>query len=203
MKDVWERLEAWGKKSGAGSLKLRDGASEKAIAAAEKAMKLKFPQDLRESLLLHDGQEDEPDFDWMPGCSPLQPLHALVERWKEERDMEEEEVEDEDSEDDAKLKDGLYNVKRIPIAGTQWWDGDNTYVDLAPGSKGKAGQIITFTSECDISVLGPSLRATLERYAKMLEGGKLVWKKGAGVVPKGKSDWDGNPAEEFAAMKQG
>lgn len=202
MKDVWQRLEDWGKKSGAGSLKLRDGVKEKDIAAAEKAMKLNFPADLRESLLAHDGQEDiedEPVFDWLPGCSPLQPLHAVVERWTEERDMEEE-AEDEDSSDDPKLKAGLYNARRIPIAGSKWWDGDNTYVDLAPGSKGTSGQLITFVTECDICLLGPSLRATLERYASMLESGKLVWHPESGIIPK-KKEWSGHPAEDFAKIK--
>jgi cell wall assembly regulator SMI1 len=201
MKEIWRRLEAWGEKAGAGTLKLRDGATEKEIAAAEKKMKLKFPADLRESLLLHDGQEEEPDFEWMPACSPLQPLHALVERWEEERDLESEDDSDDDSEADARMKSCLFHAKRVPIAGTEYWDGDNTYVDLAPGSKGKVGQLITFVTECDLVVLGPSLRDALDRYATMLESGKLVWdKKGRSVVPA-KKKWKGNPAEDFTTMK--
>ena len=202
MKDVWDRIEAWGKKSKAGSLKLRDGAKEKDIAAAEKKLGFKLPADYRESLLLHDGQETEPDFPWMPGCSPLQPLHAILERWAEEREQEEEfPGSGEDSADDARMLDGLYNAKRVPIAGTQWWDGDNTYVDLAPGSKGKVGQVISFVTECDLTVLGPSFRATLERYATFLEQGKLVWNEELkDVVPK-KGPWSGNPAEDFSKMK--
>ena len=204
MKDLWERLEAWGTKVSAGSLKLRGGATEKKIAAAEKKMKVKFPPDFRESLLLHDGQEAEPGFDWMPGCSPLQPLEAIIERWKEERDIEEEygnEDAEDDAEDDARLKAGMYLAPRIPIAGSPYWDGDNTYVDLAPGSKGKSGQIITFTTECDLTVLGDSFRSTLERYVKMLEDGKLVWAPGYGVAPKKKGKWADHPAEQFAKMK--
>ena len=201
MQDLIERLEAWGKKNGAGSLKLRPGASEKDIAAAEKAMKLEWPADLRALYLAHDGQESGATLEWMPGCSPLQPLSAIVERWKEERDMEEDDegAKDEDAED-AKLLDCLWHPKRIPIAGTQWWDGDNTYVDLAPGSKGKKGQLITFVTECDIEVLAPSLRAAMERYVTMLEGGKLIAKDGS-VVPAKKGEWRGHPSEDFAKMK--
>lgn len=211
MKDVWDRLEAWGKKSGAGSLSLRDGVTEKQIVAAEKKMKLQFSKDLRESFLVHDGQEEregEEDggafFWWMPGCSRLRSLDDVVDRWVEEQDMDDGQDE-EDKEPDAsgnkRLKAALHHPKRIPIAGNHFWDGDNTYIDLAPGSKGSVGQLITFTTECDLAVLGTSLRASLERYVQMLESGKLVWNPESGILQKGKKEWDGNTSEIFARMK--
>ncbi len=202
MKDLWERLEAWGAKSGAGSLLLRPGASEKDIAAAEKTMGLKFPADFRAHLLQHDGQETEPKLPWMPGCSPLAPLHALVERWKEERDMDEDQRDIDEQSDDGKYLMGLWYPKRIPIAGTQWWDGDNTYLDFVPGKKGKAGQVITFTSECDLAVLGPTFRDTVEKYVLLLEAGKLLWDDNqTDVVPAKGGSWGGNAADELAKMK--
>ena len=206
MKDLWERLEAWGEKSGAGSLRLRKGATEKQIAAAEKKMKLQFPKDFRASLLLHDGMasdEGEPGhFSWLPGCDPLKPLSAMVQQWVDEREMDDgDEGDGEVDGDDVRLKAALHHEKRIPIAGSDYWDGDNTYIDFAPGSKGTAGQVITYTSECDLTVLGTSFRNALERYVSMLESGKLVWHEENGVVPKGKTDWNGNDAEAFAKMK--
>ena len=62
-------------------MNLRAGSTEKAVAVAEKKMKLKFPNDFRASLLLHDGQEqleDEERFPWRVGCSRLQPLKAIA-----------------------------------------------------------------------------------------------------------------------------
>jgi cell wall assembly regulator SMI1/predicted DNA-binding WGR domain protein len=201
MKDLWDRLEAWGAKSGAGSLKLRPGATEKDIAAAEKKMKLKFPADFRAHLALHDGQESETSWPWMPGCSPLAPLHAIVERWKDERDMDEGQRDIADESDDGKHKLGLWYPKRIPIAGSQWWDGDNTYLDFDPGTNGTAGQVLTFVTECDLVVLGASFRELLERYVTLLESGALVWDAKRCDVFPAKGGWSGHPAEHMLKLK--
>lgn len=201
MNDLWSRLEAWGTKVGAGSLRLRPGATDHDIGAAEATIGFAFPADFCEHLRVHDGQESDPPWDWLPGCSPLAPLHALVERWKEERDLDDGQRDIQDESDDGKHKLGLWYPKRIPIAGNQWWDGDNTYLDLEPGSNGTAGQVITFTSECDLTVLGASFRDAVERYVVLLETGKLVW-SGEHVV-QADGPWDGHPADIFAGMTAG
>ena len=206
MNDLWKRLEAWAKKSGR-TLRLRPGATEKAIADAEKKMKLTFPADFRASLLLHDGQErkaadDDSEtstlFEWMPGSGALAPLSAIVAQWKDERDNDEDD-------DEPAIEGGVYNVmthpRRIPIAGTRWWDGDNTYLDLHPAPKGTAGQLITFTSECDVALLGTSFRAALESYVQALDAGDWVFdaKKGNVRAKNEKPDDFPHEGEEFAA----
>ncbi len=198
MKDLWARLDAVAKSSKL-TLGLRNGATEKEIAATEKKMKLKFPTDFRESLLLHDGQEGDQDelFPWMPGCSPLKPLLSIVERWQEELELVDEDDAGGDAED-ARLQAGLYNKARIPIAGTEYWDGDNSYIDLAPGSEGTCGQLIGFSSECDIEVLGTSFRDALRSYVEALESG--AWRYDAEMkdaVPRDEES-PGNLAYEFA-----
>jgi cell wall assembly regulator SMI1 len=239
MQDLWKRLQAIAVKNGQ-SLHLRPPAKESAIAAAEKTMKLKFPADLRASLLLHDGQEDEATFQWMIGCGRLAPLEAIVAQWTEERDLDEDEggvnyaggadeddEEDEDDEDDDEDDDDddedddeeeedddddeesdiesyvqnfLWHPKRIPIAGTPYWDGDNTYVDLAPASDGKSGQLITMISESTFVLLDDSFRGAIEHYIKELETGKIVWNADEEhVVPKKKKRTHG--AEYFAKVK--
>lgn len=90
MNDLWARLEAYATSHAKRSLGLRPGASEAAITAAERAMNVALPRDFRESLALHDGQTATDDtFEWLPGCSPLVSLDAMVARWKEERDLDE------------------------------------------------------------------------------------------------------------------
>jgi cell wall assembly regulator SMI1 len=197
VKETWDRLEAFARKQKR-SLDLRKGVKEKSIAAAEKKMKLKFPADLRASMLAHDGQEgsEEDCFEWLPGCSPLKPLEQIVERWQEEKD--DLAAGDGDVSDDGLVHTVLWHPKRIPIAGTQWWDGDNTYVDLHPGPKGTVGQITTFTSECDLDVLGPSLSGALDLYLDALESGEWIYEKKTGRVGlKGNKD-PGNASYEFA-----
>jgi cell wall assembly regulator SMI1 len=214
MKTLWDRLEKWAKSNAKLSLRLRKGASEKTVAAAEKKMKLRFPADFRESLLAHDGQEtndaeakayqDEHGgfcgFEWMPGCSPLATLDAIVERWEEEQDNI-----DEDDEPKAIEKGLLHNVlwhaKRIPIAGTPYWDGDNTYIDLFPGPKGADGQLITFVTECDMVVLGSSMSQAVESYLQALESKAWVHdaKKGHVRGAKEKADDYPNESDEFAS----
>jgi cell wall assembly regulator SMI1 len=170
MKEIWAKLERIAN-AGKSSLRLRPGATDKAIDAAEEKMKLRFPPDLRASIAAHDGQEDADDlFDFLPGCDRLQPLDAVVAQWEEEVKLHDpsEEVFDDD---DGLVQTILWSPKRIPIAGNRWWDGANTYCDLVPGPKGTSGQIVTFVSECDLVVLGPSLEGALALYIEALESG--------------------------------
>jgi len=205
MHDLWERLGSWAAKNAGRNLGLRKGASEPSIAAAEKTLSLRFPDDFRASLLLHDGQDADNDdnlFEWMPGCSPLASLDAIVERWKEEVELAEEYSEgDVAVVERGRLHSVLWHPKRIPIAGNRWWDGDNTYVDLFPGPKGKSGQLITFVTECDLVVLGPSFREALTLYVEALEKGDWLFseKKGHVVPKKDKPDEYPNRADQFSA----
>ena len=174
MNVLWTRLEALAKKAKK-PLGLRKGVSEKTLAAAEKKMKLALPSDFRASLLLHDGQEGEQDelFEWMPGCSPLASLDAIVTQWADELENVED-ADDEAVDEDPRLHRAIFHAKRVPIAGTPYWDGDNTHVDLFPGPKGTSGQLVTFVTECDRVVLGESFSAALTSYADALESG--AWK---------------------------
>jgi cell wall assembly regulator SMI1 len=174
MNELWIRLEALAKKAKK-PLGLRKGVSERTLAAAEKKMKLALPTDFRASLLLHDGQKGEQDdlFEWMPGCSPLASLDAIVAQWADERDNAEEEDEPEVDED-PRLHRAIFHPKRVPIAGTPYWDGDTTHLDRFPGPKGTSGQLVTLVTECDRVVLGESFSAALASYVDALESGQ--WK---------------------------
>jgi cell wall assembly regulator SMI1 len=203
MEELWTRLEAWALNNAGKSLGLRPGATEEAIAAAEQAMGLTFPPDYRASLLAHDGQEGRHGevFEWLPGCSPLKPLAQVVERYKEEQGLAEE-FPDEEQRAEGPLHTVLWHPKRIPIAGNEWWDGDNTYVDLHPTAEGTPGQIITFVTECDLVRLGTSLADAIESYLAALESGDWVFakdKEGGHVTPKGEPAGSyPNESDEFA-----
>jgi len=206
MKDLWERLEAHATKHGR-SLRLRPGATEKAVSDAERVIGRPFPADFRASVLAHDGQEpgegDETPFEFLPGCSPLAPVAAIAANWKDEQDYAQAASGDHTPE----ILNTLKHPLRIAIAGTPWWDGDNTYLDLTPAAAGTVGQVITFTSECDMSLLGPSFRGALEAYLDALdqrawnysadkkhvigpegfEDGNLSWNWGEWIASSGKN----------------
>lgn len=210
MQELWKRLEAWANKNAKLSLRLRKPASEKQIAAAEKKLKLTFPKEFRASLLCHDGQETNDEearkyqdehggfcgFEWMPGCSPLASLDAIVEQWKDEQDNVDEDEKPKAIEKGV-LHDVIFHPRRIPIAGTPYWDGDNTYLDMFPGPKGKVGQIITFVDECDAVVLGNTMSQALERYLLALESGDWVWDKEKRFVHPKKEKADDFPNESY------
>jgi cell wall assembly regulator SMI1 len=200
MQSLWQRLE----KIAAGhnlSLHLRPGASADAIAAAEQAIGLTFPASYRASLLAHDGQDASKGdvFEWMPGCSPLASLEAVVAQWKDERNYDDDFGEPR-ADDDDRVLSHVKHPRRIPIAGNQWWDGDNTYLDFIVGPKGTEGQVITFFTECDLCTLGATFEQALTSYVEALESGAWVYdatKKH--VVPKGEqADVYPNESYEFA-----
>lgn len=177
MKDLWARLERWANAHGT-SLRLRPGAPEAEVAAAEAKLGFALPPDLRASYLAHDGQDDADDsFEFLPGCDRLQPLEAVVARWEEEVDLAAAYApEDEDAcDEDELIHLALWHPRRVPIAGNPYWDQDNTHCDLFPGPKGTSGQIITLVSECDLVVLGPSLERALSMYLAALESGAWIF----------------------------
>lgn len=197
--DALKRIEGWGKKAGL-SLKLRAGVDEGALAKAEAELPFPLPPDYRDLLLYANGQDEEPDFPWMPGCDRLAPLASVGEQLKEEASLAEEYPPPDEEECDGKLLRGRYRAKRIPIAGSAYWDGDNTFLDFEPGPKGAAGQLITMVTECDFVILGQSLGAALERYADALESGALEWRDGE-MVPKDEDPHTAHPAERFADLR--
>lgn len=197
--DAWKRIEAAATAAGK-SLYLRPGASEADIAAAEQVIGRPFPPDFRASLALHDGSDgaehdtDGTLFPWMVGCSPLRSLADLCAQYNDLRDWYQEPEAAYDA--DPRIMNAMHHAARIPIAGNRWWDGDNTYLDFVPGEGGTEGQVITFSSECDMEWLGATFGEALGHYVRALETGAFVWFDGD-VVPAD-TDEHANRAWQFA-----
>jgi cell wall assembly regulator SMI1 len=187
MESLWRRLEAIASKTPK-RLFLRPGASESAIRDAERVMNLDFPDDFRASLLVHDGQErgdgDDDAFEWLPGHERLAPLDAIVAQHKVECETFEKLYATEPPQElgGRFLHHYLWHPKRIPIAGNPWWDQDNTYIDLFPGTCGTWGQVAMFGKGCFGEVHGPGFRVTLELYVTALESGTWVYRDGSCVA---------------------
>lgn len=202
LRDLWRRLGAIADRAGA-PLQLNPGLPEDTIAAAEATLGLTLPPGYRASLALHDGQatfaNGEPSLPWMPGCAPLAPLAAVLEQWAQLQELAAEYPPPDDTQHGDRIKSGTYRTRTIPIAGSQYWDGDTTYVDLDPGPAGAAGQLITMFTECDFVALGPSFEAALARWVTALEEGTWVYSAEAGDVhPAGEPPHAAHPADLFA-----
>jgi cell wall assembly regulator SMI1 len=188
MREVWKRLEVFAKRSGK-SLRLRPGAKEAAIRAAEKTIGIPFPDAFRESLLLHDGQEpgDDDCFEWLPGHPRLASLERILEQWKHDCANFEKfhATEDAHGVDGDRCQHYLWHPKRIPIAGNRWFDQDNTYLDFFPGPNGQEGQLAVFGKGVFGEFHGPGFGESMELFASGLERGDWIIRDGF-CVPKSK-----------------
>lgn len=203
LRSVCERIERWFAENTKLSPAFRHPASEGAIAEAERVIGAKLPESYRAFLRLHDGQDEgDVELQIIPGVSRLAAIEAVVAQWKDERESDDDSGEFDAFQERDRMRSVLRHAGRIPIAGSTFWDGDNTYLDLVPGPKGTVGQVITMTTECDFVVLAPSFGELLERVATLLESGALAWDEDEQqLVPavKGrKKAWSGHPAEWLA-----
>lgn len=206
LRALWQRLEAWCAAHAGRSLNLGSGAAPDSVAAAEQTMGLAFPADFRASLLLHEGQTtfkdgSSPSFPWLPGCPQLAPLSQILYQYKEVQGLSDEYPPPDALDDDRRLRAGVYRKGRIPIAGTPWWDGDSTYLDLDPGPEGTPGQVITMISECDFVVLGSSFEDALARWVGALESGQWTYDRDKKAEhPQDEAPHSGHPSYAFAQV---
>ena len=173
----WARIEGWFKTHHPKlSLGLHPGASAKAIAAAEKKLGVTFPADFRDSLLVHDGQEDKPGVRIFPIAQRLASLDSFVTCWADDRsayDEKEMAVRFDWVGDDERVRQVHFHPKHIPIAGSPFWDYDRLLLDFIPGPKGTAGQLIA-RDDIEFEFLTPSFGDLLAKIAKGLEDGTIA-----------------------------
>lgn len=200
VKALWDRLEQWMVEHTGRSLGLRAGATENDIAILEQKTGIVLPADMRESLLAHDGQQTDETIAFSPCGGFYGSIENISEKWTDDQELAEEfPLSTTETQDGGRILDGVFSVKRMPVAGAPYWDGDNTYLDFAPGPKGTPGQVIQLTSECDFVVLASCFSEYLERLLSTLESGALVYNAEIeDLLPKGHAYWEENPGEWLA-----
>lgn len=162
MKPIWKRIHTWlDANAPAGYGNLRPGASVKAIRAAEDAMGLKLPKDVKASYRIHDGQDDEPGLIGGEGWRLLS-LQEMVEQWGRW------------SRSDPK------DARFVPIAwiGT----GDDVFLNLNPDSEEPGCLMIQRRDSVDPDPLVPSFRFWLADFADQLEDGEFAYSEEHGEV---------------------
>lgn len=116
------------------------------------------------------GVKDARSFPWMPGCPPLAPLDAIVERWTAVQALAGKRRPSDELTAADRIKAGAHRTGRIPIAGAPRWTGDAVYLDLDPGRAGAAGQLIASVADA-LVVVDASFEAALARWLFVLERG--------------------------------
>lgn len=130
-------IEAKAKKAG---VELSKGASEKAIAAAEKALGQTLPDEVKAFYRRHDGSED----DMALAVGELLSLERMVKEWTVWKKLLDKGTFDDN--DHGEPGRGVRKHWWIPewIPVTYDGAGNHTVIDLAPGKGGVHGQMVEF-----------------------------------------------------------
>lgn len=162
MKAVWTRIHAWlDANAPEGYGHLRPGASDRAVQAAEEAMGVRLPDDLKTSYRTHDGQDNEPGLIGGEGWRLLS-RQEMVEQWGRW------------CQSDPK------STCRVPIAwvGT----GDYVFLNLALDAEESSRLMIQRSDSSDPDPLAPSFSSWLEGFADQLEDGEFAYSEDHGEV---------------------
>jgi len=169
MKDIWQRIENWLQKNAPEIYQdLNPGATEEEIKEAEAYLRLDFPQTLKDSLKIHNGQKGA-EGKWLVDGWQLLSLEKMMDNWDFWDDLigsgNFSEIKSNPGEG---IRDDWWNPGWIPVAGS----GANDYycLDCAPSEKGKYGQMLVLWHDMpDRELLAPNYRSWLEKFAQDLE----------------------------------
>jgi cell wall assembly regulator SMI1 len=182
MKIIMDRIDAWLRENApAMYTDLRPGATQEQIRAAEEAMNVAFPEDVKAAYRIHDGH---PAGAFLYGVEWLS-LERMVGEWKVWKEL---------------LDKGTFaDFRSDPAPGVRadWWhpcwipltyngSGDHHCLDLAPAPDGQVGQIIMmWHDDAAREVHAVSFIDWLERFADQLDAGAYAYSPDDGVVEAG------------------
>jgi cell wall assembly regulator SMI1 len=174
MQEIWERIDAWLRVNASKVFdRLQPGASDSAIEAVENALSIQFPDDVKASYRIHNGQSDS-DYGLMVDAQEFLSLERIQAEWSVWKGLLDKGSFEGGSDPDQGIRADWYNAKWIPL--TSDGCGDNYCLDLAPAEGGNVGQIIMMVhDDVDRQFLAPSFRSWLEDYATKLESGEYVF----------------------------
>lgn len=170
MLDVWRRIEDWLSANAPQLLdELPEGASEDDIHGVESALGIELPADLRDSLAIHDGDDDVGiAIGW---C--LLSTTQIVESWLFWHEFM----------GTSEPSPGVPDKGVAPVWWSDGWipvsqnmSGDYDCVDLAPDEAGNSGQVIrVWHDKPQRQVQAASFRDWLEQLADGFESGRYVY----------------------------
>ena len=172
---VWKRLEAWCSSHLPVLLHyLNPGASSRELASLEDVIGHTLPNDVRDSYLIHNGQNTGEPTGLIFGL-PLLSVSSVEQQWKFWRGVDS--YNETLKETAASVPKGAVQLEytcRSWIPLSQDHGGNNLGVDLAPGPKGTVGQVIIFGRDEDTKyVAAPSWSSFLAGLVSTLEAGNF------------------------------
>lgn len=162
MKAIWNRIHSWlDENAPVGYGHLRPGVGVDAIQAAEEAMGLELPLDVKASYRLHDGQSNEPGLIGGEGWC-LMSLREMVAFWRKW------------------CKHSLRYRRCVPVA----WGGAGDYIflDFGPDTD-QPGRVIVQRSDTDgPDPVASSFRSWLEDFVNKLEDDEFTYSEVDGCL---------------------
>jgi cell wall assembly regulator SMI1 len=176
MRDVWQRIDKWLAVNAPQILDiLQDGASEEEISETEQFLSVEFPDEVKDSYRIHNGQS-RGDVGFINGIEFLS-LARMRDEWACWKDiLDSGDFEGWESESEKEIRTDWWNPKWIPL--TSDWGGNHECLDLAPTEEGDVGQIISMWHDVEErKVIADSFRGWLEQFANDLEAGRYTLSK--------------------------
>jgi len=170
--ESWKLIKKWFKDNAPDWKALQKGATAKQITGAEQELGFKIPDELRESYETHNGGGDIFPIEGEELSYYLLDIGELVSIWLSQKELVDGGDFDEAPElKDPRVQDLWWHTSWIPFAHNG--AGDLVCVDLAPGTEGVSGQVITHNHETgEHQVLSTSLREWLHTLAYDMRDGK-------------------------------
>ena len=172
MRATWDRIESRLRVGAPQVLaSLQPGATDEQIAETEKLLGVVFPEPVRESYRIHDGQAPHTRHGLIDGWEFLS-LDRMEEDWGVWMGLlDADDLAGRETETQAGVRPGWWNPGWIPLiyGGT----GDTHCLDLDPAPGGDLGQIITMWHDSpERQIIAPSFAAWLGQLANALEAGR-------------------------------
>ncbi|QDV37574.1 SMI1/KNR4 family protein [Tautonia plasticadhaerens] len=173
MEHVWDRIETWLRANAPECLaSLRPGATDEQIAEAEAYLEVSFPEDVRASYRIHDGQES--DGPGLLDAEEFLSLGRIRSEWAVWKGLPDGgDFDGIRSDLDEGVRDDWWNPRWIPL--TYNGSGDHRCLDLDPAPGREAGQVIEmWHDEPSRPRVAGSFRSWLEGFTNDLEAGRYI-----------------------------
>ena len=159
---TWETIEAWYRQRNKEG-RLLPGASEVEIAQLEQQIGITIPEQLRESLMRHNGADED---SW-----PTGKLFTAEEMAKETSNWQQLLKDSPDfyrrESSDPRITNSLYGPGWLALDND--WAGNYTVLDMSPGPEGSAGQILFLDHEVGAHFICSSFAEWLQLCVEKLE----------------------------------